>query len=276
VGEGPDANKHFQPQTKSLSRSRGSPRGRRPVAQNAGPSWFKPPAGKRSVRLSTALRHEYNQPLAAIRSIADNALKFPRTEVPTSEVSGNLSRINGRSTDGGIVEKPCCHSPQTWKPHRAGAAWHDLFPMRRCCCAGRAPRCGIASLRRRGVSGLLMSWRPDQARQVFVQSWSTCNRRLSGRLMQWWKTTARREADRVVVTVHRTGPGSTEQLPKVFRGRSSPPRGREGIGIGLLHRGQHQSGFLGGTDLSTNRPEGGACFTINRGPADPEAWRSRC
>ena len=45
-------------------------------------------------QMSTALSHEYNQPLAAIRSYADNALRFLDRGM-TSEVSGNLTRING-------------------------------------------------------------------------------------------------------------------------------------------------------------------------------------
>jgi two-component system C4-dicarboxylate transport sensor histidine kinase DctB len=45
-------------------------------------------------QMSTALSHEYNQPLAAIRSYADNALRF-LDKGALSEVSGNLARING-------------------------------------------------------------------------------------------------------------------------------------------------------------------------------------
>jgi len=221
-------------------------------------------------QMSTALSHEYNQPLAAIRSYADNALKFLERGA-NSEVSGNLSRINGlveRMAELSRTLLSFSRKPgATIGPVPLGTIVDEALLLAR----PRARAAGIASIGvGEGVSGLYVVGGRIRLGQVFVNLVNNAIDALSGQVDAMVEIDARREADRVVVTVIDNGPGiEPEQLPKVFEPFFTTKGVGEGIGIGLSIVDNIIRDF-GGTIMVTNRPEGGACFTINLRAADPE------
>lgn len=220
-------------------------------------------------QMSTALSHEYNQPLAAIRSYADNALKF-LDRGATSEVSGNLSRINGlveRMAELSRTLLSFSRKPgATIGPVPLGTIVDEALLLAR----PRARAEGIASIRvGDGVSGLHVVGGRIRLGQVFVNLVNNAIDALSGQADAIVEIDARQDGDRVVVTVSDNGPGiEPAQLPKVFEPFFTTKGVGEGIGIGLSIVDNIIRDF-GGTIMVTNRPEGGACFTINLRAADP-------
>lgn len=221
-------------------------------------------------QMSTALSHEYNQPLAAIRTYADNALRF-LDRGATSEVSGNLTRINGlvdRMAELSRTLLSFSRKPgATIGPVPLGTIVDEALLLAR----PRARAAGIASIDvGEAVSGLHVVGGRIRLGQVVVNLVNNAIDALSGQVNAWIEIDARREADRVVITVKDNGPGiESEQLPKVFEPFFTTKGVGDGIGIGLSIADNIIRDF-GGTIMVTNRPEGGACFTINLQAADPE------
>lgn len=219
-------------------------------------------------QMSTALSHEYNQPLAAIRSYADNALRF-LDRGALSEVSGNLSRING------LVERMAELSRTLLSFSRKPGASIGPVPLGTIIdealllARPRARAAGIADIHvGAGVSGVHVLGGRIRLGQVFVNLVNNAIDALSGRADARVEIDARREGDRVFVTVIDNGPGiEPEQIHKVFEPFFTTKGVGEGIGIGLSIVDNIIRDF-GGTITVSNRPEGGACFTIELQAAD--------
>jgi len=221
-------------------------------------------------QMSTALSHEYNQPLAAIRSYADNALKF-LDRGAISEVSGNLSRINGlveRMAELSRTLLSFSRKPgATIGPVPLGTVVDEALLLAR----PRARAAGIAAIVvGEGVAGLYVIGGRIRLGQVFVNLVNNAIDALSEQADAWIEIDARREGERVVVTVMDNGPGiDSDQLPKVFEPFFTTKGVGDGIGIGLSIVDNIIRDF-GGTIMVANRLEGGACFTINLRSSDPD------
>jgi two-component system C4-dicarboxylate transport sensor histidine kinase DctB len=221
-------------------------------------------------QMSTALSHEYNQPLAAIRSYADNALRF-LDKGALSEVSGNLARING------LVERMAELSRTLLSFSRKPGASIGPVPLGTIIdealllARPRARAAGITDIRvGDGVSGLFVLGGRIRLGQVFVNLVNNAIDALAGQTDARVEIDARRQGDRVVVTVVDNGPGvEPAQLPKVFEPFFTTKGVGEGIGIGLSIVDNIIRDF-GGTITVDNRPEGGACFTITLQAAEPD------
>jgi len=227
-------------------------------------------------QMSTALSHEYNQPLAAIRSYADNALRFLDRGM-TSEVSGNLTRINGlvdRMAELSRTLLSFSRKPgATIGPVPLGTVIDEALLLAR----PRARAAGVVSINvGQEVAGLFVQGGRIRLGQVFVNLVNNAIDALSGRPGAIVDIDARREGDRVVVTVTDNGPGiAPEELPRVFDPFFTTKGIGEGIGIGLSIADNIIRDF-GGTIMASNRPEGGACFTLNLRAADaPDATTTR-
>lgn len=221
-------------------------------------------------QMSTALSHEYNQPLAAIRSYADNALKF-LDRGSLSEVSGNLSRINGlveRMAELSRTLLSFSRKPgATIGPVPLGTIVDEALLLAR----PRARAAGVAAIDvGEGISGLYVIGGRIRLGQVFVNLVNNAIDALSGQADARIEIDARREGERVVVTVTDNGPGiAPDKLPKVFEPFFTTKGVGDGIGIGLSIVDNIIRDF-GGTIMVANRPEGGACFTIDLRAAEPD------
>ncbi|MGJ8571546.1 MAG: sensor histidine kinase [Hoeflea sp.] len=225
-------------------------------------------------QMSTALSHEYNQPLAAIRSYADNALKFlDRGAIP--EVSGNLSRINSLVERMAELSKTLLSFSRkpgaTIGPVPLGTVVDEALLLAR----PRARAAGIAAIAvGEGVADLYVVGGRIRLGQVFVNLVNNAIDALSGQAGGSIEINAQREGERVVVTVADNGPGiAPDQLAKVFDPFFTTKGVGDGIGIGLSIVDNIIRDF-GGTIMVANRLEGGACFTINLRAADPEVLES--
>jgi two-component system C4-dicarboxylate transport sensor histidine kinase DctB len=185
-------------------------------------------------QMSTALSHEYNQPLAAIRSYADNALRF-LDKGALSEVSGNLARING------LVERMAELSRTLLSFSRKPGAVSGRFRLARlstklCCWRARGQEQPVSPIFAsvmacRGFLSLVAG--SGSGRSSSISSTIAIDA-LAGQTDARVEIDARRQGDRVVVTVVDNGPGvEPAQLPKVFEPFFTTKGVGEGIGIGL-------------------------------------------
>ncbi|MCY0096643.1 sensor histidine kinase [Hoeflea ulvae] len=213
-------------------------------------------------QMSAALSHEYNQPLAAIRSYADNAQRFLERGA-TSEVLANLSRINGlveRMAELSRTLLSFSRKPgATVGPVPLGTIIDEALLLAR----PRARAAGIANiLVTPNVADLYVQGGRIRLGQVFVNLVNNAIDALAGTDDARVEIDARRDGDRVVVTVSDNGPGiGAEQLAKVFDPFFTTKGIGEGIGIGLSIVDNIIRDF-GGTIVAGNRPGGGACFTV--------------
>lgn len=214
-------------------------------------------------QMSAALSHEYNQPLAAIRTYADNALKFLERGA-TSDVSGNLSRING------LVERMAELSRTLLSFSRKPGASIGPVPLATVIdealllARPRARAAGISAIHvSEAVSGFHVRGGRIRLGQVFVNLINNAVDALTGRPGAMVEIDARQEGDRVVVTVRDNGPGiEPDQLSKVFDPFFTTKAVGEGIGIGLSIVDNIIRDF-DGTITVSNHAQGGACFTIS-------------
>jgi len=128
----------------------------------------------------------------------------------------------------------------------------------------RARAAGIANIHvGQQVSGLYVQGGRIRLGQVIVNLVNNAIDALTGMPDARVEIDASREADWIVVTVADNGPGiAPEELPKVFDPFFTTKGIGEGIGIGLSIVDNIVRDF-GGTIVASNRPEGGACFTIS-------------
>ncbi|MDF1609214.1 ATP-binding protein [Hoeflea sp. YIM 152468] len=214
-------------------------------------------------QMSAALSHEYNQPLAAIRTYADNALKFLERGA-TSEVSGNLTRINGlveRMAELSRTLLSFSRKPgATIGPVPLGTVIEEALLLAR----PRARAAGISTIHvGDAVSGFHVRGGRIRLGQVFVNLINNAVDSLSGQPDAVVDIDAGRAGDRVIVTVRDNGRGiDPDQLPKVFDPFFTTKAVGEGIGIGLSIADNIIRDF-GGTITVGNHPDGGACFTIS-------------
>lgn len=213
-------------------------------------------------QMSAAISHEFNQPLAAIRSYADNAVRFLERGA-LSDVTGNLSRING------LVERMAELSRTLLSFSRKPGATIGSVPLGTIIeealllARPRARAAGVAIRVADEVSTLQIEGGRIRLGQVFVNLINNAIDALSGARDGLVEVSARRQADLVIVTVADNGPGiAQEDLAKVFDPFFTTKDVGEGIGIGLSIVDNIIRDF-GGTIAVANRPEGGACFTIN-------------
>jgi two-component system C4-dicarboxylate transport sensor histidine kinase DctB len=212
-------------------------------------------------QMSTALSHEFNQPLAAIRSYADNAARFLERGA-ISEVSGNLTRINGlveRMAELSRTLLSFSRRPEaTIGPMPLGTIIDEALLLAR----PRARSAGVTIRVDGDVAGMEVRGGRVRLGQVFVNLINNAIDALSQTRDGLIEISARKSGDRVIVSVMDNGPGiQIEELPRIFDPFFTTKGVGEGIGIGLSIVDNIIRDF-GGTITATNRSGGGACFII--------------
>ncbi|MBW3096392.1 sensor histidine kinase [Pseudohoeflea coraliihabitans] len=213
-------------------------------------------------QMSAAISHEFNQPLAAIRSYSETGQRFLDLG-KAGPARDNLGRINALvdrmaelsrtllsfarkpgQTIGPVPLRPVIEEALLLARPRARAAGVDIFVDEKLTdlhvCGGRV-RLG----------------------QVFVNLVNNAVDAMATREDGWVRISARRRDGRVEVTVSDNGPGIVSaDLQRVFDPFYTTKGPGEGIGIGLSIVDNILRDF-GGTITVHNRDEGGAIFTID-------------
>lgn len=221
-------------------------------------------------QMSAGIAHEINQPLAALRTFADNA-RVLLERGKTASVADNLAEI------ADLTERMAAITRQLKGfARRAGGT---LGPVD----AGRAVRRSLAlletKLRRHQVTVRLdlpagpvwVTGEDVRLQQVLVNLFSNAADAAGDRPAPAMDIRLAVDGDEAVLSVRDNGPGiAADALPRMFVPFFTTKEAGEGLGLGLSISHGIVTDF-GGSITAANHPGGGAVFTVRLKPAVPPA-----
>ncbi|WP_077966214.1 sensor histidine kinase [Ensifer adhaerens] len=212
-------------------------------------------------QISAGLAHEINQPLAALRTLSGNAVKFLRRgDVATAE--GNLDRIgsivDGLGTLTNQLKTFARKSPGTAGPVDVRRAFDNaLFLLDQ---RLRHAKVAVSIAVEAGQATALCD--ANRLEQVLVNLIANALDAIDGVPSPALRLCGRREDTRIVIEVHDNGPGLPEHVREhLFEPFFSTKESNRGLGLGLAISSEIVHHF-GGTLAGTNRSDGGAMFVV--------------
>jgi two-component system C4-dicarboxylate transport sensor histidine kinase DctB len=212
-------------------------------------------------QMSAALAHEYNQPLAAIRSYADNA-QLLLAKRKSSDVSGNLNRITAMVDRMATLSKTLKSFARRPRSDLADVQLEQVLQDTLLLIEHRAKAAGMEIVVDPDPAGQAVRAGPVRLSQVFVNLISNAidsNLQTGAEeiLIDWQadeKATTIRVSDR--------GPGiGAEDMVAIFDPFFTTKELGEGLGLGLSIAYNIVQDF-GGSLTAANREGGGAVFTV--------------
>lgn len=228
-------------------------------------------AGKLAVigQLSTGIAHELNQPLAALRTLSGNTVKFlERGDLKTA--SNNLSTINHlvdrMGTITGALKSFARKSSSSIGNADLGRAIDNALLL----LDQRLKRTQVEVLRLTAPDALTAHCDPNRLEQVLVNLLANALDELENTSQPRIEISSHAVADTVIIKVRDTGPGLADTaLEHLFEPFFTTKPVGVGLGLGLTL----SSGIIaeaGGTLKADNHPEGGAEFTLSLPAANKE------
>ncbi|PLX35981.1 MAG: sensor histidine kinase [Hyphomicrobiales bacterium] len=212
-------------------------------------------------QMSAALSHEFNQPLAAIRSYADNAGLLLDLE-RTAEVRDNLGRIASLVDRlAGLSKhlKTFARKPgNTTKPVKVSAVLDEALML----LAPKLKRSEVALDVHHEVADVVVQAGQVRLEQVLMNLIANGVDAARGSAGATVRVTVGAEGDEGVIVVSDTGPGIAEdKIDQIFDPFFTTKDVGEGLGLGLSIAYKIVHDF-GGALLAENADEGGARFTV--------------
>ncbi|MFN3548735.1 MAG: sensor histidine kinase [Mesorhizobium sp.] len=216
-------------------------------------------------QMSAALSHEYNQPIAAIRTYADNAGQFlARSRLDA--VGDALARI------AGLADRMASLTRTLLTFSRKPGTRLSPVPLK--LIADEAALLTEPRARKAGIvldfdvePDLILSTGRVRLSQVLVNLIGNAIDALEGpggaRPNATVRVEGRRSGERALLTVSDNGPGfAPGAIERLFEPFYTTKDAGEGLGLGLAIV-EHLVRDLGGTIRATQNPDGGACFIID-------------
>ncbi|NUB09452.1 sensor histidine kinase [Azospirillum sp. Vi22] len=212
-------------------------------------------------QMSAAMAHEINQPLAAIRSFADNAVVLLERGRPDA-VRDNLAEIADLTDRMAAITR----SLKGFARRASGT----LGAVSAAAAVGQALALLEARLRRESVTvdtdlppaPLLVTGEDVRLQQVLVNLIGNAADAMRASPHRHVRIALAAEGEEAVLTVRDSGPGIAEaDLPRMFVPFFTTKEAGDGLGLGLsISHGIVED--FGGSLTAANHPEGGALFTI--------------
>ncbi|MBI1207745.1 MAG: sensor histidine kinase [Azospirillum sp.] len=221
--------------------------------------------------IAAGIAHEINQPLAAIRSFADNAvilLERGRDDATRANL-GEIAQLTDRMARITRQLKTFARKASgTLEPVVVADAVEEALAL-----LATRLRAGRVDIVRVWPSGhrLWVIGEVVRLQQVLVNLFRNAVDAMAGRPRRILSIELEEQADRVVMRIRDTGPGIAEsELPHLFEPFYTTKGLDEGLGLGLsISRGIVRD--FGGTLEAANHPGGGALFTLILRRAEPRA-----
>jgi len=216
-------------------------------------------------QMSAGLAHELNQPLAAMRSLSDNARVLLDNRRET-EARGNLERI------GRLVDRLGKLTRQLKLFSRKSSVVAVPVPLKSVIMSAlslHAERLRELEIKvdvRVEPPSLKVMADEAQLEQVFVNLAGNAIDAVAGQPVRRLAIEATIREGRCIVNVSDTGPGIPQDiLPRLFEPFVTSKAAGAGLGLGLPISANIVRDF-GGNLTGRNRDEGGACFTVELEP----------
>ncbi|MDI4658871.1 sensor histidine kinase [Xanthobacter autotrophicus] len=234
-------------------------------------------------QMAAGITHELNQPLTALRGLADNAGKLLE-QGREEEAQANLGRITamvdrlGKIT-GQLRAFARKSSSETLPVDVAAAVAESLAIL-----APRIRAAGIGVATDLDATAATVRFEPIRLSQVVVNLVGNALDAVKGRPRAWVGLSTWREDARIVLSVEDNGPGLPEAtLARIFDPFFTTKPAGEGLGLGLPISLAIAREF-GATLTARARPEGGLRFDLvmeaaeraDAAPPQPERMRHVC
>jgi len=221
-------------------------------------------------QMATGITHELNQPLTALRALADNTGKL-LAHGREEDARANLDRIAslvdrlGKIT-GQLRAFARRSSPETVPVDVAAAVAESLAIL-----APRMRATGVAVVTDLDPAASAVRFEPIRLSQVVVNLVGNALDAVKGRPGAWVGLRTRRDGGRVVLSVEDNGPGlPPATLERIFEPFFTTKPAGEGLGLGLPISLAIAREF-GATLQARARPEGGIAFDLVMEAEDAEA-----
>ncbi len=212
-------------------------------------------------QLSTGIAHELNQPLAALRTLSANAVRFlDRGDIET--VQGNLVRIADLVDRMGTITGQLRNFARKSKGKLHAVALTTAIQNTCSLLANQLQQAGIEVRLRPELVAAQVWCDGNRLEQVLVNLLGNAADALQGQAVRrvdiWWEC----GTERVSLHLRDTGPGlSSEALQRMFEPFFTTKSVDRGLGLGLVISAGIVRDF-GGTLQGFNHPQGGAEFVL--------------
>lgn len=212
-------------------------------------------------QMSAALSHEFNQPLAAIRSYADNSvllLDRDRTDEARANL-GRIARLVDRLAELSKHLKTFARKPGTTsRPVRVATVLDEALML----LSPKLKRGSVPVEVRNGAEDLVVEAGQVRLEQVIMNLVANAVDAVAGVEDPRVVVSIERDGDEGVIAVADNGPGIAEDnLARIFDPFFSTKDVGEGLGLGLAIADKIVRDF-GGTLQAENGAAGGARFTV--------------
>jgi len=212
-------------------------------------------------QMSVGISHELNQPLAAIRSYADNAQILLARE-RGEEVKSNLQRITevtGRMAEIAKHLNTFARKPQQRiVPVSLSAALDETLALFN----ARLAADGVEVVKTVPDRGPEVLGGPVRLQQVLLNLIKNALDAMDGSADRRLRIAVETAGDKAILSVHDSGPGiDTAALPQIFDPFFTTKQVGRGLGLGLSISYNIVKDF-GGSIRAENHPDGGAVFTV--------------
>ncbi len=211
--------------------------------------------------MSAALSHEFNQPLAAVKTYADNAaVLIERNRV--TEARDNVARISGLADRMASISRHLRNFARKPNEKLGAIDLADVVHDTQEIVAWRLKAADATLLVDLGRAPLTVKAGSVRLQQVLVNIITNAADAVEGLPDRRIELQARRKAGKVLVTVRDHGPGVADAIAeRIFDPFFSTKGVGKGLGLGLSISYNIIKDF-GGSLAVLNHPEGGALFTI--------------
>lgn len=221
-------------------------------------------------QMSTAISHEINQPLSAIRSYADNAQTLLNHE-RKQDVQWNLTQISQLTARMAQIIKQLKMFARKSPGQSVAVSLQAVFDESLSLLESKIKRDEIKIVKKFPPEELFVLGDMVRLEQVFVNLISNAIQAMNNIAPRILYLDAYLEDNTVAITVRDTGPGIPKNhLASIFDPFFTTKEAGQGLGLGLAISYRIIDG-LGGTIQAENNPTGGAMFTVKLPKTNPEA-----
>jgi two-component system C4-dicarboxylate transport sensor histidine kinase DctB len=210
-------------------------------------------------QMSTSISHELNQPLAAIRSYADNA-RILLDHDRAVEARENLQQITGLTERMAQISSQLKLYARKTEGNNVDVALTEIIDAARHLLKPGLKSSGTTISLRMPDAGLRVMADPVQLEQVLVNIISNAVQAMNDAVKKEIVIKAQALDDRVQVSIRDFGAGiPPEHLQQVFEPFYTTRESGLGLGLSISQRIMES---MGGSLSAANHPQGGAVFTL--------------